>query len=264
MTEDEVAVDYLSEILMIVAMVNCQNDEKLSDKKTKNVVDKMKPMLECVEMSMSFIEMPKTAREAMSHAYMQKLFIVRLLMAVFASSDLGIPPPDTSAVYEAEREKMTMPEIKTPSSNEEMPVPIYESLKNTALLLLASFLRRERLGNHKQAVGQAAFILHFLTLQAYVSVDDPNSRKAVRHMFSFLSYNLPEAAMKSMKQQLQLLQTAHIVEDADLQEYLVTTTPVFFQSVRSFATLACNSLPKSFLQSNLDAVVSRFADRVIQ
>ncbi|AOW06114.1 YALI0E29029p [Yarrowia lipolytica CLIB122] len=264
MTEDEIAVDYLSEILLLMALFNCKKDESLSDKKAKKVVDNMKPTLDCVEMCMSFIELPKTAGEAMSHAYMQRLFAVRLLMAVFAASDLGIPPPNSSAVTEVEREKMTMPEIKHPSLERNMPNTIYESLKNTTLLLLTSFLRRERLDNHRQAVGLAAFILHFLTLQAYHSVDDPSSLQSVRHIFSFLSYNLPEAAMNTVKKQLQLLQTAHIVEEADLSEYLATTTPIFYQSVRSFATLSCNSLPKSFLQSNLGPVMSRFADRNIQ
>ena len=185
-------------------------------------------------------------------------------MAVFAASDLGIPPPDTSAASEVEREKMTMPEIKSPSPDGEMPDPIYESLKNTTLLLLASFLRRERVDNHKQAVGLAAFILHFLTLEAYFSIDDPNSLRTIRHIFSFLSYSLPDAAMKSIKKQLQLLQTAYIVEESDLQVYLATTAPVFYQSVRSFANLAGRSLPKSFLQINLDEIVSRSADRVTQ
>ncbi|KAG5357457.1 hypothetical protein CJU90_6293 [Yarrowia sp. C11] len=264
MTEDEIAVDYLSELLLLIALVNCKTDGPFSDKKANKVLDKMRPTLDCVEMCMSLVEFPETAREAMSHAYMQRLLTVRLLMALFASSDLGIPPPDPSAASEVEREKMAMPEIEDISPVGALPDPIYESLKNTTLLLLASFLRRERIENHKQAVGLAAFMLHFLTLQAFESMDSPKSLDSVRFVFSFLSFNLPNTAMDSVVKQLQLLQTAHIVEEADLSKYLQATTPIFYQSVRAFVALTSASLPKSFLLAKREPILNRVGDKVMR
>ncbi|KAG5366067.1 hypothetical protein CJU89_0477 [Yarrowia sp. B02] len=264
MADDELSVDYLSECLLLVGLLSCAKNEKLTKQKAKKVIRKMQPTLAGVEMCMSFVDIPETVREAMTHAYMQRLLGVRMLMAVFADSDLGIPPPEASSHTDADREKMTMPEVAKPVSSDEMPNPMYESLKNTTLLLLASYLRRTRQETHKHTVGLAAFVIHFLTLLAYNEMEQPNSLKAIRHMFSFLSYSIPGAAMSDLKRELRLLQTAHIVEEADLPKYLETTTPTFCHSVRAFVTTVSDSLPQSYLQRNIDPVMSRSADRMIQ
>lgn len=255
MNEEELTTDFLSEGLLISTLDLTRDDRVLEPEISQKLENRHRMSLAVIDQCMSQI----TVANVFFQPFSQRLFAVKLMWHAFARGDIGIPPPAPTE----ERENMSMPEVKNVKIENEEELQnngLFEGLKNSVVVMFAAYLKRKRLETDKQMVGLAAFIVHFLTLQEYRELE-VKDRKAVRHVFSYETYTLPEAAVTAVNNQLKLLETAKVVDYGVLESYMDENHDLYLQTVNKFVWMVYESLPASFLYSDQNRIIERSVDR---